>query len=107
MICAQFIFQPGTYDDEFHRLDNLIDEAALAQKGFRGVDRWVSEDGQRVNAVYYFDSMSDLTALSRVAEHRDAKKQVARWYDGYRVVVSEITAEYGDGNIPHITDPRP
>jgi len=25
---------------------------------------------------------------------------VQRWYDGYRIVVSEITATYGDDRLP-------
>ena len=25
MICCQFIFKPGTYDEDFHRLDGQID----------------------------------------------------------------------------------
>lgn len=36
---------------------------------------------------------------ARFPEHRDAKGHVRRWYDGYRVVVSEIKAQYGDGSI--------
>lgn len=28
MYSAAFIFKPGTYDDEFHRLNDLIDTAA-------------------------------------------------------------------------------
>ena len=30
MYSAAFIFRPGQYDDEFHRLNDLIDQAALA-----------------------------------------------------------------------------
>jgi hypothetical protein len=46
--------------------------------------------------------MADLTKLGRVTEHRDAKGKVSRWYEGYQVVVTEVIASYGDGNIPHI-----
>ena len=28
MICVQFIFKPGTYDEDFHRLDGQIDDYA-------------------------------------------------------------------------------
>jgi hypothetical protein len=35
MICCQFIFKPGTYDDEFHRLDVQIDRYARALRGLR------------------------------------------------------------------------
>lgn len=102
MIAAQFIFQPGVYDDEFHTLDKAIDEAANALPGFLGVDRWFSHDGKRTNSVYYFTEMADVTALARVPEHRDAKGKVTRWYEGYQVVITEVIASYGDGNIPHI-----
>jgi heme-degrading monooxygenase HmoA len=103
MIAAQFIFQPGTYDDEFYALDDKIEEAAAAIPGFLGTDKWYSKDGTRTNSVYYFESMSDLTKLGRVTEHRDAKRKVSRWYEGYQVVVTEVIASYGDGNIPHIS----
>ena len=99
MICAQFIFKPGTYDDDFHRLDGQIDEFARTQPGFDHVELWQSEDGGAVNAVYYFTDRQSLTALSRFPQHLQAKQQVARWYDGYRIIVSEITATYGDGRL--------
>lgn len=103
MIAAQFIFQPGTYDAEFHELDAKIEEAAAAMPGFLGTDKWYSKDGARTNSIYYFESMADLTKLGRVTEHRDAKGKVARWYDAYQVVVTEVIASYGDGNIRHIS----
>jgi len=54
MIAAQFIFEPGEYDDEFHRLDDSIDNDAKTIPGFLGTDRWVSADGLTINAIYYF-----------------------------------------------------
>jgi hypothetical protein len=100
MIAAQFIFEPGEYDDEFHRLDDSIDNDAKSIPGFLGTDRWVAADGLTVNAIYYFDDMSALTKLGRFDDHRTAKSQVDRWYKGYRVIVTEVTATYG--NMPHI-----
>lgn len=45
--------------------------------------------------------MTDLDAfLARASQHREAKGQVARWYDGYRIVVSDVRATYGDGRLP-------
>ena len=38
MICCQFIFKPGTYDDDFHELDGQIDtfaQPARAREGRR------------------------------------------------------------------------
>ena len=33
MICCQFIFKPGTYDDDFHELDGQIDTFARSLPG--------------------------------------------------------------------------
>ena len=99
MICVQFIFKPGTYDDDFHRLDGQIDEFARALPGFDRVETWQSADGAVLNAVYYFADKQALPQLSRFPQHVQAKEQVRRWYDGYRIIVSEITATYGDGRL--------
>ena len=53
MYSAAFIFRPGTYDDEFHRLNKLIDAAAKATDGFLGTENWRSFDGNILNATYY------------------------------------------------------
>ena len=44
MICAQFIFKPGTYDDDFHRLDSQIDEYARSLPGFEkfSINYWLA-----------------------------------------------------------------
>lgn len=98
MICVQFIFQPGTYDDDFRRLDDEIDAYARSLPGYDHVETWTG-DGGRVNAMYYFSDRAALAALSRFGAHQEAKSQVHRWYDGYRIVVSEVTATYGDGRL--------
>lgn len=53
MLCVQFIFKPGTYDDEFHRLDGEIDTYARSLPGYDHVEIW-NGDGGLVNAMYYF-----------------------------------------------------
>lgn len=103
MIICQFIFRPGAYDDDFHRLDGQIDAYARALPGFRATETWQSSDGTVVNATYYFDDMASVRELSRFPRHLEAKGQYHRWYDGYRIVVSEVTASYGDDRLPHIT----
>lgn len=103
MILCQFIFKPGEYDDDFHTLDGQIDTYARSLPGFKGVEVWRSADETVVNASYYFDEMSSVKALSRFPEHRKAKGQYQRWYDGYQIVVSEVTRSYGDGWLPHPT----
>jgi heme-degrading monooxygenase HmoA len=102
MYSAQFIFKPGTYDEEFHRLDDAIEEFVQAMPGFLGVERWQSADGATKNSIYYFADKETLTEFSRYPDHLTAKAGVQRWYDGYEVVISEVVAAYGDGKIPSI-----
>ena len=103
MFSAAFIFRPGTYDDEFHRLNKLIDAAAQATDGFLGTESWRSFDGKTVNATYYWESLDALREFSGNANHLEAKKQYSRWYDGYHIVVSEVIRSYGDNAIAHMT----
>ena len=99
MICCQFIFKPATYDDEFHRLDAQIDQYARSLPGFERLENWRSADGTEVNAIYYFADQKSVALLARFPQHREAKNKVQRWYDGYRIVISEVTATYGDGRL--------
>ncbi len=105
MILCQFIFKPGAYDDDFHRLDGEIDAYARSLPGFRAVETWYSEDRTVVNASYYFEDMASVRELSRFPQHREAKGQYQRWYDGYQIVVSQVSATYGDNRLPHVTAP--
>jgi hypothetical protein len=100
MICCQFIFKPGAYDDDFHRLDGQIDQYARSLPGFEKAETWVAPEGGVVNAIYYFADKQSVAQLARFPKHREAKGQVHRWYDGYRIVISEITATYGDDRLP-------
>jgi heme-degrading monooxygenase HmoA len=100
VICCQFIFKPGTYDDEFHRLDEQIDDYARNLPGFDRVEKWLATSGGVVNAMYYFADQKSVARLARFPQHREAKGQVERWYDGYRIVISEVKATYGDGRLP-------
>ena len=103
MVICQFIFTPGEYDEDFHVLDDQIDAYARSLPGFRATETWQSSDGKVVNATYYFDDMASVRELSRFPKPLDAKGQYQRWYDGYRIVVSEVTASYGDDRQPHVT----
>ena len=103
MYSASFIFKPGTYDDEFHRLNDLIDQAANATSGYLGAETWQSPDGSCLNAIYYWESLESLKEFAKNPHHLEAKKQYSRWYDGYHIVVSEIIRSYGDDTLPHFT----
>lgn len=99
MICCQFIFKPGTYDEDFHRLDQQIDDYARNLPGFDRVEKWLAPENGVINAMYYFADQESVAHLARFPTHREAKDQVQRWYDGYRIVISEVKATYGDGRL--------
>lgn len=100
MICVQFIFKPGTYDDDFHDLDAQIDTYARSLPGFVRTETWHQPEQGLVNAIYYFTDQKALAHLAKFPTHREAKSQVHRWYDGYRIVVTEVKATYGDDRLP-------
>ena len=103
MYSAAFMWEPGDYDNEFHRLNGLIDEVARSLPGYLGVDSWQSADGARRCAVYYWDSLDTLKSFSRHPTHLEAKRQYSRWYKGYHIVVSEVLRSYGDEAFDHVT----
>src|SRR5689334_20075196 len=80
MYCASFIWEPGTYDAEFHRLNNLIKNVAESSNGFLGSESWQSADGSRKCANYYWSDLETLRTFSINPIHKEAKKQYARWY---------------------------
>jgi len=103
MFACSFIFIPGEYDEEFHRLDQSIDGYAKTLDGYVGVDRWYSQDTKTSNSIYYFHDMDTVRTFASFPDHLEAKEKYARWYDGYQIVISEVKASYGDGRIDHIT----
>ncbi len=94
-----FIFRPGVYDDDFHRLDAEIEKVAQATPGFLGARTWQSADGLVLNAVYGWEHLDNLKDFSRSTSHLQAKSEYARWYDGYEVVVAQVLSRYGDGRL--------
>jgi heme-degrading monooxygenase HmoA len=103
MIIASFIFEPGKYDEEFHRLNAIIDSVAKSLPGFLGTESWQSEDGRRRNASYFWDSLETLKTFSIHPSHLEAKRQYRKWYEGYHIVISEVVRSYGDGAFAHFT----
>jgi heme-degrading monooxygenase HmoA len=99
---AAFLYRAGDYDAEFHRLNAIIDEVARASPGFIGTESWQGADGLR-NATYYWRDLETLKAFSTHPAHQEAKRQYARWYSGYHIVISQVLRSYGDGAIAHIT----
>jgi heme-degrading monooxygenase HmoA len=101
MLSATFIFAPGTYDDEFHRLDAIIMAVAEANEGYKGCERWWNEDRTQRSVVYYFDSPEALRTFSTDETHKQAKREYARWYEGYRVVIAEVLSTHTAGTLEH------
>lgn len=103
MYSAAFIFEPGQYDDEFHRLNDIIDAVAKSLPGFLGVDSWQSTSGSLRNVTYFWSDLETLKTFSSHPAHQEAKRQYARWYKGYHIIVSQVLRSYGDGALMHIT----
>jgi heme-degrading monooxygenase HmoA len=101
--CASFIWEPGSYDNEFHRLNELIGQVAQSLPGYLGVESWQTADGSRKCANYYWIDLESLKVFSVHPTHQEAKRQYSRWYNGYHIVISEVIRSYGDGKLSHIT----
>lgn len=96
---ATFTFAPGAYDDEFHRLDALVEQAARDNPGFLEKERWVSPDGEKRSVVYYWRSMEALKAFAKHPDHIEAKRRYREWYDGYEVTIARVLSRRGDGGL--------
>lgn len=95
MYSSTFIFAKKQFDDDFHRLDQAIAQAARSIPGYAGEETWENPTAGLISNVYYWESMEALEALMRNPEHLQAKAEHARWLDGYRVVIAEVQREYG------------
>jgi heme-degrading monooxygenase HmoA len=101
IIACQFVFEPGEYDEEFHLLDGQIDVYASELSGFISVHRWVSPDSRLNNSIYFFKDMNSVKDLAKFPQHLTAKQEVKRWYKSYQILITEVTASYGDGNLTY------
>lgn len=103
MYQASFIFRPGQLDEDFHKANKVIGEAAAAIEGYAGEESWCSPATGLRMAAYYWRTREALDEFARLASHRAAKQQQARWYQGYHVIISKIETTYGDGTLEHVT----
>jgi heme-degrading monooxygenase HmoA len=101
MFTSTFTFAKRVFDDEFHALDARIAAMARATPGYLGEETWENPATGLVANVYYWDSMAALQSLMKHPDHLAAKRQQARWLQGYHVVIAEVVGSYGDGNIAH------
>lgn len=96
MICCQFISKPATYDDEFHRLDWQIDEYARNLPGFEKVAKWESLKRQCRQRDRLLRQPEVRRPTRAVPAAPRGQGQGAPVVDGCRIVISEVTATYGD-----------
>lgn len=102
MYSSTFIFAKKQYDDEFHRLDQAIADAAKAISGYLGEETWENPATGLISNVYYWESLEALQALMQHPQHLEAKAAQARWLDGYKVVVSQVLRTYGDKSLGNV-----
>ena len=96
MFSSTFIFAKRQFDDEFHRLDEAIAEAARSTPGYLGEEAWENASTGLVSNVYYWESLEALQALIEHPKHLEAKSKQGQWLAGYRVVISQVVRLYGD-----------
>lgn len=97
MYSSTFVFAKKQFDDEFHRLDRIIAEAAREIPGYLGEEAWENPSTGLISNVYYWESLEALQALVQHPAHLKAKAEQTRWLDGYQVIISEVIRTYGDG----------
>lgn len=105
MYSSTFIVRAGQYDDEFHRLDQRIAEAARAIPGYLGEETWENAQSGLIQNIYYWETEQALLELIHHPSHREAKSKQSRWLDGYRVVIAKVMREYGDGALAMYSAP--
>ena len=96
MFSSTFIFAKRQFDDDFHRLDEAIAQAARAAPGYLGEESWENTATGLVSNVYYWESLEALQRLVEHPRHLEAKAQQGRWLAGYQVIISEVLRCYGD-----------
>lgn len=87
---AAFIFRIKKYDEEFEQLNELIDQAANANPGYLGKERWANSEENKRSVVYYWKSRESLKEFSKHPIHQKAKQSYKKWYEGFEVLISEI-----------------
>lgn len=97
MYVVAFRFRPGSYDEEFHRLNDSVQAAAESIPGYEGKRTWESPDGEEVLVNYRWASLDALAAFASHEDHLAAKQRWAEWYESYEVTVTEVLDSYGSG----------
>jgi hypothetical protein len=96
MFSSTFIFAKRQFDDEFHRLDAVIAEAARSTPGDLGDESWENTATGLISNVCYGESVEALQLLVEHPKHLEAKSNQAQWLAGYQIVISQVIRMYGD-----------
>lgn len=96
---ASFIFRIKKDDEEFQRLNYIIDQVANDNPGFLGKESWLNEKENKRSVVYYWKSLKALKEFSNHPDHQEAKQKYNQWYSGYEVVISKVLKLKSDGNL--------
>lgn len=99
MYSATFIFAKKQYDDRFYRLDEEIAAMAKSIPGYLSEETWENPANGQVCNVYYWETLEALQQLIKHPRHQEAKASQSDWLDGYRVVISQVLRQYGDGRL--------
>jgi len=99
MYSATFIFAKKQFDEDFHRLDQTIAQAAREMPGYLGEEAWENPQSGLVSNVYYWESLEALQALMQHPVHLQAKARQAEWLDGFQVVIAQVLRTYGDSKL--------
>ena len=99
MHSATFIFAKGNWDEEFHRLDREIAQAAKATPGYLGEESWENTTNGLLATVYCWESLEALQSLMSHATHLQAKSKQSNWLDGYQGLISQVLRTYGDSKL--------
>jgi heme-degrading monooxygenase HmoA len=99
MFSSTFIFAKGQFDEEFHRIDQAVAEAARKTPGYLGEEAWENPASGMVSNVYYWETLESLQALIRHPTHMEAKAKQEKWLNGYQVIISKVIRVYGDSKL--------
>lgn len=99
MFSSTYIFSKRQFDDEFHRLDEAIAQAARDTPGYLGEEAWENSSTGLISTVYYWESLEALQLLMKHPKHLEAKSKQANWLAGYQVVIAEVIRIYGDDRL--------
>lgn len=85
-------------EDEYGRVAQRMEELALTQPGYLGIESARDPQTRFGITVSYWESELAARSWKQVAEHLEVQRLgVARWYEGYQVRIAAVARSYGRG----------